>query len=217
MDVSGPACIYAHVHVGSGLVSYVHGEERVAAPTRYAVVMPPFSVVQAVLDRCEVTSVAFALQNDARAHFPADAILLEDPGDPPTSPEDVLQRLSARDNGVLVRRDRDAPQVARTAKAILDKEYATSLTITRVAKEVHASPALLSRLFKNAYGVPPVQYRHLVRIMDALMRFASGSTPVDVFQDVGFEDLSRFYKIFRKVACAAPGSYRPRRLRNAKT
>jgi hypothetical protein len=53
--------------------------------------------------------------------------------------------------------------------------------------------------------------------MDALVRFAEGAAPIDVFQDVGFDDLSRFYKIFRKVACAAPGSYRPVRSKNAKT
>lgn len=49
------------------------------------------------------------------------------------------------------------------------------------------------------------------------MRLADGAVPVDVFQDVGFDDLSRFYKIFRRVACAAPGSYRPIQSKNAKT
>lgn len=62
----------------------------------------------------------------------------------------------------------------------------------------------------GAYGMPPVRYRHQVRVMDALMRFAEGAVPADVFQDVGFEDLSRFYKIFRTVACAPPGAYAER-------
>jgi methylphosphotriester-DNA--protein-cysteine methyltransferase len=79
------------------------------------------------------------------------------------------------------------------------------------------SPALLSRTFKGDYGVPPVHYRHQVRIVDALTRLAGGDVPADVFQDVGFNDLSRFYKIFRKLACAAPGAYRSGRSRNAKT
>jgi AraC-like DNA-binding protein len=53
--------------------------------------------------------------------------------------------------------------------------------------------------------------------MDALVQFAEGAAPAQVFQDVGFDDLSRFYKIFRKVTCAPPGAYRPARSRNAKT
>lgn len=98
---------------------------------------------------------------------------------------------------------------ARTTKAILDAEYGTAIAIGRIAERVQAAPATLSRIFKRTYGMPPVRYRHHVRIMDAMMRFAEGAVPVDVFQDVGFDDLSRFYKIFRKVACAAPGSYLP--------
>jgi methylphosphotriester-DNA--protein-cysteine methyltransferase len=65
--------------------------------------------------------------------------------------------------------------------------------------------------------MPPVRYRHHVRVMDALMQFAEGAAPAQVFQDVGFDDLSRFYKIFRKVACAPPGPYRPPTSRIAKT
>jgi AraC-like DNA-binding protein len=53
--------------------------------------------------------------------------------------------------------------------------------------------------------------------MDALMQFAEGAAPAQVFQDVGFDDLSRFYNIFRKVTCAPPGSYRPPKSRIAKT
>jgi AraC-like DNA-binding protein len=79
------------------------------------------------------------------------------------------------------------------------------------------SPGVLSRAFKDDYGVPPVRYRHQVRIVDALTRLASGDAPADVFQDVGFNDLSRFYKVFRKLACATPGAYRSGRSRNAKT
>jgi AraC-like DNA-binding protein len=75
----------------------------------------------------------------------------------------------------------------------------------------------MSRTFRNAYGLPPVRYRHHVRIMDALLRFAAGAAPADVSLDVGFEDLSRFYKVFRRLVCGVPGAYRPRRSRNAKT
>lgn len=49
------------------------------------------------------------------------------------------------------------------------------------------------------------------------MQFAEGALPAAVFQNVGFDDLSRFYKIFRKVSCAPPGAYRPARSRTAKT
>jgi AraC-like DNA-binding protein len=107
--------------------------------------------------------------------------------------------------------------LAASGKAVIDREYGSSLEIGRIAARLRTSPAVFSRAFREAYGMPPVRYRHHVRIMDALTRFAEGAVPADVFQDVGFDDLSRFYKIFRKVTCAAPGVYRPGRSRNAKT
>jgi hypothetical protein len=50
-------------------------------------------------------------------------------------------------------------------------------------RERSASPCDLRRSlpFKRVYGMPPVRYRHQVRVMDALMRLAEGEAPVDVF------------------------------------
>jgi AraC-like DNA-binding protein len=217
-DVSGPACIYAHVQVTRGTVAYLHGNTRVTAPRRFAVLLPPFAVVQTSLERCDVTSIAVAFRPLSSDRLPQQPVLLPAGADgPPRSRDDILQRLRAAGNGSEVGRALNPDPLAARAKAIIDAEYSTSLAISRVAARLRASPAALSRTFRYAYGMPPVRYRHHVRIVDALLRFADGAVPADVFQDVGFDDLSRFYKIFRKVACAAPGSYRPTRSRNAKT
>jgi AraC-like DNA-binding protein len=215
-DVSGPACVYAQVSVTRGTVAYLQGDTRVSVPRCFEVFLPPFAIVQATLERCDVTTVAIAFR--APGGLPQEPVLLPASSEGPVrSQDDVLQRLRVADKARYAgRAPNPAPLVAR-AKAIIDAEYGTALEIGRVAERLHMSPAGLSRAFREAYGVPPVRYRHQVRVMDALIRFAEGALPVNVFQDVGFDDLSRFYKIFRKVACAAPGSYRPRRTRNAKT
>jgi len=118
---------------------------------------------------------------------------------------------------VAIGRARDPSPLALRAKAILDTEYGTTLAIANIARRLRVSSAVLSRTFKRTYGMPPIRYRHYLRVMDALMRFAEGGVPASVSLDVAFEDLSRFYKILRKVACAAPGVYRPTRSKNAKT
>jgi hypothetical protein len=53
-DVSGPACIYAHVEVAKGTVVYLQGEMQVPAPRRFAIFLPPFAVVQARLERSDL-------------------------------------------------------------------------------------------------------------------------------------------------------------------
>lgn len=217
-DVSGPACIYADVEVASGTVVYLRGEARTHAPRRFAIFLPPFAVVQASLHRCDVVTVGFAFRPPTSHGLPLRPLLLPaSTNHPPRSMDDVLQELRVTEGAVDVARDRDPTPLAAGAKAILDTGYGASLPIGHIADRLHASPATLSRAFAHAYGMPPVRYRHQVRIMDALIRFAEGAAPADVFQDVGFDDLSRFYKIFRQVACAAPGSYRPTRSKNAKT
>lgn len=192
-DVSGPACIYAQVEVAKGRVLYLQGEAAIRAPSSFVVFLPPFAVVQARLERCDVTTVSIAFRPPISHSLPRRPLLLAATGRcPPASGEEVIGRLTCTEGGVDVRRAPDPCPLASRTKAILDAEYGTAITIGRIAGQAQAAPARLSRTFKQTYGMPSVRYRHHLRIMDALMRFAEGAVPVDVFQDVGFDDLSRF-------------------------
>jgi AraC-like DNA-binding protein len=197
-DVSGPAVIHAEVRVLSGTVSYIRGDTLLRAPDSFTIVLPPFSVVQAWLEQCDVIVTGAAFRPAAGSLLPATPLLLPD--------------------GVEIGRALVPNAASLAAKRLLDREYAsTAVTIAAVARAAGTSASALSRAFKRSYGITPVRYRHHLRVMDALLRLAAGSAPLDVSQDVGFEDLSRFYSIFRRVACSAPGPYRPALSKNAKT
>jgi len=217
-DASGPTCIYAVVRVSGGKVRYRCGSSLVCAPRRFHVFLPPFEIVQASLERCSATSIALSFRPEASDDLPRQPVLIPtDDLSVPDSSAEALDKLRRTTAVIPVGRARDPAPLAATAKAIIDREYAGPLEIADVAARLHTSPAVLSRTFRHAYGIPPVRYRHHVRVMDALMQFAEGALPAAVFQNVGFDDLSRFYKIFRKVSCAPPGAYRPARSRTAKT
>lgn len=216
-DVSGPACVYAVVHVRRGSVVYQHGGVRVRAPRCFALCLPPFGIVQASLERCDVMSVALAFRPLPSDELPPHPVLLAEDGPAPESRIEALERIRTASTLANVARDRRPAPLAANAKGIVDRKYGEPLEIGRIAARLRVSPAVLSRTFRHAYGMPPVRYRHHVRVMDALMQLADGAAPAQVFQAVGFDDLSRFYKIFRKVTCAPPGSYRPARSRSAKT
>jgi AraC-like DNA-binding protein len=117
---------------------------------------------------------------------------------------------------VDVSREVDPTAQARRAKSIIDESYCRPVTLARVATEAGTSPSALSRSFKRAYGMAPVEYRHRLRIMDAMFRVAAGGEILEVLEDVGFGDASRLYSHFRSLLCAPPGSYAARS-RNAKT
>ena len=217
-DVSGPACIYAVVQVRRGAVAYHHGDDRVGTPRQFALFLPPFEIVQASLERCAVTSIALAFRPEMGDDLPPHAVLLSAEGDaPPSSRADALGRLRAATPIGRISRAREPSPGAARAKDIIDREYGGALAMGRIAARLRTAPAVLSRMFKHAYGMPPIRYRHHVRVMDALAQFAEGAAPAAVFQNVGFDDLSRFYKIFTRVTCAPPGAYRPAKSRIAKT
>jgi AraC-like DNA-binding protein len=217
-DAPGPGCVYALVHVKRGTVAYLRGATQIPAGRRFALFLPPFAIVQALLERCEVDSVAWVFLPPADAALPPGPALFATRDDwQPHSAANALDRLRTIGTATDVGRAHNPPPIAAKAKEIIDCEYETTLEIGALAAGFQVAPAVLSRAFKKGFGVPPVRYRHHIRVVDALTRLASGAVPVEVFQDVGFNDLSRFYKIFRKLACAAPGAYRWRRSRNAKT
>ena len=214
-DVAGPICLYARIQVRSGSVTYLSGNSTVPVEGCCDVFVPPFTLVQAVLEQCDVTTMAFAFP--CQDGLPAEPLLFRADNDRLGCPSDAVKRLRTGAPGTYIGRVSVPGADAARAKAILDAEYASPIDISGIAERLRVSPSNLSRAFKRAYGLPPVQYRHHVRIVDALFRLAEGAVPLQVFQDVGFDDLSRFYKIFRKVACASPAAYRPLSARNAKT
>jgi AraC-like DNA-binding protein len=217
-DVSGPTCIFAVVHVRRGSVAYVHGDSRIRTPQCFALFLPPFAIVEASLERCDVTSVGVAFRPPPSDELPPHPVLLAECGArAPCSRADALERMRSTVTGTDIGRARDPAPLAASVKAIIDREYGVAGEIAGIAARLKASPAVLSRTFRRSYAMPPMRYRHHVRVMDALMLFAEGAAPAHVFQEVGFDDLSRFYKIFRKVTCAPPGSYRPAKSKSAKT
>jgi AraC-like DNA-binding protein len=210
--------INQRLNVARGRVAYLQDNARIPAPKQFAIFLPPFTLVQASLDRCDVVTAAVAFRPPSSRSLPSQPLLIPtDIDQVPTSIADVLRCIDGAEGTVAIGRARHPSPLALRAKAILDTEYGTTLAIANIARRLRVSSAVLSRTFKRTYGMPPVRYRHYLRVMAALMRQAEGGVPANVFQDVGFEDLSRFYKILRKVACAAPGAYRPTRSKNAKT
>ena len=54
----------------------------------------------------------------------------------------------------------------------------------------------------------PLEYVHRLRLNDAYKLLSKGERIVDVSLDVGYNDLSRFYKQFRKHTRVPPGTCR---------
>jgi transcriptional regulator GlxA family with amidase domain len=67
------------------------------------------------------------------------------------------------------------------------------------------------RRFKQATGMPPLEYVHALRLEEAKHMLESGSAPVGTIAgEVGYEDASFFSRLFRRKVSLTPAQYRKR-------
>ena len=98
---------------------------------------------------------------------------------------------------------------AQLARRLLDRGYATPITIKQLSHEVALSPFYLIRLFRRVYKQTPHQYLIQLRIARA-KELLSGSdlSVTEICADVGFESLGSFSALFRKTVGISPSAYR---------
>jgi len=94
------------------------------------------------------------------------------------------------------------------AKRLIDENYKIYPSIARVASRLKVSHEHLARQFKRDLQMTPSKYLHHLRVADATFRLSLGEQIVEISQDVGYNDLSRFYKQFRKKTATSPGACR---------
>jgi AraC-like DNA-binding protein len=212
LDVTGPYWIFAIVSLRLGRVSYFHGRELVHPPgTQYGVFFPPYSVVQCRLDQVQSQSRAVTGRAVLPPGLPRQPVAFEisDPA-MPGSVDEILAIMRPRRLLVPVGRERAPSPLSHRVKALIDEGFGELPPLCVLAAKLHTSPAVMSRYFTRDYGMPPVRYRHAIRVMDALMRLIGGEPVADVAGRAGFDDMGQFYRQFGRLALAPPGRYRPR-------
>ncbi len=91
------------------------------------------------------------------------------------------------------------------AKRLIDENYLVNTSIGRIAVRLRVTHEHLSRQFKRDFGMSPITYLHQLRLADAPLKLAKGEEIINVSQNVGYNDLSRFYRQFRKTTKTSPG------------
>lgn len=88
-----------------------------------------------------------------------------------------------------------------------------NLTVAHLARRANLNEDYFSRLFFRYTGQRPLTYLHEKRIERAQYLIATTSLPfTEVTEKTGFESLSYFAKIFKKVTSLTPGQYRQQNL-----
>jgi two-component system, response regulator YesN len=115
-----------------------------------------------------------------------------------------------------VPRDLPAPLSLPIQRAIgvIQQRYWDRLSLSALARQVGMSKYRLSHRFRDASGITFREYLQKVRLERAKVLLAAGHLSItEVAQDVGFGDLARFDKVFKRYTGFTPSAYRSSNLR----
>jgi YesN/AraC family two-component response regulator len=103
------------------------------------------------------------------------------------------------------------------ARKFIDAHSDEELSLTKIAKSVHISPNYLSERFKEVTGVNFVDYIARTRTENARERLQnSDRRSSEIAFAVGFQSLSQFNRVFKKLTGKSPTAYRVARTKSTK-
>jgi AraC-like DNA-binding protein len=121
----------------------------------------------------------------------------------------MLHQQSSRIAALSIRRDLD---LARAARACLDREYRRPPNFGDLAREIGTSQNKLKALFKQAFGLTMAEYCLERRMREAqLLLMEAALTIAQVAERVGYEHQSSFTAAFRGHVGMSPREYRRHR------
>lgn len=119
------------------------------------------------------------------------------------------QHLSMVSNQVVVRQENAEPPVIARAKEFIKANQAEDLSLGQVAKAVNTSTFYFCKLFKKVTGINFTNYLSRLRIEKAKNLLLNPNLRVsEIAFEVGFQSLTHFNRVFKKILGQSPTDYR---------
>lgn len=106
-------------------------------------------------------------------------------------------RLIARDITVL-----------KKSRSLIDTHYASSLSVSQLAKDVGMSERKFKQIFKLFYGIPPFEYMQRVRMEHGKLLLKEGRMNItEVAFSLGYEHACNFTTAFKRYNGVSPKNF----------
>jgi AraC-like DNA-binding protein/ligand-binding sensor protein len=121
------------------------------------------------------------------------------------------QHLALVSNQLLVHNANSEPPAITKAKQFIQEHQADEISLGDVAKAVNTSTFYFCKMFKKATGLTFTEYLGRVRVEKAKSLLLSPHARVsEVAFEVGFQSLSQFNRVFKRITGLSPSEYRAR-------
>ena len=118
-------------------------------------------------------------------------------------------QLSSLANKITVQDAHAEPPIVRRAKAYIAGHCGDALTLEEVARSMHVSTFYFCKIFKKGAGVTFTDYLGRVRVEKAKNLLLNPHLRIsEIAYAVGFQSLTHFNRVFRKITGQAPTVFR---------
>ncbi|HEV2391385.1 MAG TPA: PocR ligand-binding domain-containing protein [Verrucomicrobiae bacterium] len=119
------------------------------------------------------------------------------------------QHLSMLSNQVIVQQENSEPPVITRAKEYIQEHQTENLRLSHVAKACNTSTFYFCKMFKKVTGINFTDYLSRVRIEKSKNLLLNPNLRVsEIAFEVGFQSLTHFNRVFKKILGLSPTEYR---------
>lgn len=119
------------------------------------------------------------------------------------------EQLSALINQIVVERQNAEPPLVQKAREYIANNKTESLSLTAVAQASGASVFHFCKVFKKSTGLKFTDYVARVRLEDARTQLLNPNRRIsEIAYDVGFQSLTQFNRMFKRVFGQSPTEFR---------
>ena len=123
--------------------------------------------------------------------------------------EIFASHISTLANEIAVQEDEAESPMIRRARAYIFANHADPIDLGKVARAMHVSTFYFCKMFKKATGLTFTDYLSRVRVEKAKTLLLNPHLRIsEIAYDVGFQSLTHFNRMFRKIVGESPTAYR---------
>jgi AraC-like DNA-binding protein len=117
--------------------------------------------------------------------------------------------LSIKSNQIVVQAANAEPPLITRAKQYIEEHHSEDISLGQVAQAVHTSIFYFCKMFKKVTGINFTEHVSRVRVEKAKNLLLNPNLRVsEIAYEVGFQSLTHFNRVFKKVVGESPTEYR---------
>jgi AraC-like DNA-binding protein/ligand-binding sensor protein len=121
------------------------------------------------------------------------------------------EHLSMKGNQIALQQNHAEPPIITKAKLYIEEHHTEEISLGQVAAAVHTSTFYFCKMFKRATGINFTEFVSRLRAEKAKNLLLNPNLRIsEIAYEVGFQSLTHFNRVFKKIMGQSPTDYRRR-------